>query len=286
MKHSYTSTRDFSCKRRYYHQHIARDVERESTPAMEYGWLVHKGLEQRLAEGEPLPDNLAQFESFAAAIDGARARGLIVDVERRLGMRRNLSACDFHDPGCWWCGVLDVVIRRDSTALLYDWKTGKRREDPAELKIHAALLKAITRSWRRSRGVTSGCATRRWGRSTISPASRRPVPRWSGSTARSHIRCGQNTGRRSRAGSVPTAQLNHASFIHESVVSLARAVERSGDRGRAVSVAGRLHPGCANAARVLDQADQERTAHGMPAGSTVVDRISFLTLFVLFFMFA
>ena len=142
MKHSYTSTRDFSCKRRYYHQHIARDVERESTPAMEYGWLVHKGLEQRLAEGEPLPDNLAQFESFAAAIDSARARGLIVDVERRLGMRRNLSACDFHDPGCWWCGVLDVVIRRDSTALLYDWKTGKRREDPAELKIHAALLKA------------------------------------------------------------------------------------------------------------------------------------------------
>jgi len=142
MKHSYTSTRDFSCKRRYYHQHIARDVERESTPAMEYGWLVHKGLEQRLAGGEPLPDNLAQFESFAAAIDSARARGLIVDVERRLGMRRNLSACDFHDPGCWWCGVLDVVIRRDSTALLYDWKTGKRREDPAELKIHAALLKA------------------------------------------------------------------------------------------------------------------------------------------------
>jgi len=69
------------------------------------------------------------------------------------------------------------------------------------------------------------------------------------------------------------------------VVSLARAVERSGDRGRAVSVAGRLHPGCANAARVLDQADQERTAHGMPAGSTVVDRISFLTLFISFFIF-
>ena len=87
MKHSYTSTRDFSCKRRYYHQHIARDVERESTPAMEYGWLAHKGLEQRLAGGEPLPDNLAQFESFAAAIDGARARGLTVDVERRLACR-------------------------------------------------------------------------------------------------------------------------------------------------------------------------------------------------------
>jgi hypothetical protein len=141
MKHSYTSTRDFSCKRRYYHQHIARDVERESTPAMEYGWLVHKAMEERLKDGIPLPDNLEQFEPFALGIE-CRPEGLKVDVERRLGMRRDLSACDFHDPGCWWCGVLDVVIRRDSTALLYDWKTGKRREDPAELKIHAALLKA------------------------------------------------------------------------------------------------------------------------------------------------
>jgi hypothetical protein len=142
LRHSYTSTSDLHCKRKYYHKHVARDVEREDTPQMEYGRLVHDAMRGRIEDYDDLPDNLYQLEEFALALDKAMESGLVVEAERKLGMTRDYKPCDFHDPACWWCGILDVVIRDHQTALMYDWKTGKVREDPTELKMHAALLKA------------------------------------------------------------------------------------------------------------------------------------------------
>jgi hypothetical protein len=142
--YSFTAANDFQiCKRRYFHKHIAKDVEQESSPALEYGNLVHKAFEKRLDQGIPFSSELAHLEPFALAVDHVRdADSLQVDVERRLGIRGDGLSCGFYEPSCAWRGKLDLVVRNDTIAQLYDWKTGKAREDPFELEVQAVLLRA------------------------------------------------------------------------------------------------------------------------------------------------
>lgn len=141
MKLSYTNTNDFQiCKSRFFHKHVAKDVEYESTPQMEYGNYVHKAFEDRLNAGRVFPDALASCEPFVHAIE--QVPGVKVLVEHRLGIRADGSPCDFYDEDCFWCAKIDVVLFNATTCLIFDWKTGKERENPFELRVQAALFYA------------------------------------------------------------------------------------------------------------------------------------------------
>lgn len=142
-KHSYSSTNDYQiCKARYFRKHVARDVPFESTPQTEYGKKVHDAFKDMLNAGRVFPDDLKHLEPLALTVlDVATQTGLKLLVEQRLGIRADGSACAFYDDDCAWGGLLDCVLMNDVTALLFDWKTGKEREDPFELRIHAVLLK-------------------------------------------------------------------------------------------------------------------------------------------------
>jgi hypothetical protein len=119
--------------------YIVRDVERETSPAMELGSKVHKAIEDRLGKGVELPPEAAQHEGLMqpiAAFPGEK------HYEWRLGMRLDGTSCDFDDEAAWGRGIIDVALLNGPIALLFDWKTGRVREDPTELQIHAVLLRA------------------------------------------------------------------------------------------------------------------------------------------------
>jgi hypothetical protein len=68
-----------------------------------------------------------------------------VRAELMLGMREDGSPCPFFADDVWLRGKLDVVLipeARGDMAFIIDHKTGKPREDPDELRLHALLLKA------------------------------------------------------------------------------------------------------------------------------------------------
>lgn len=139
MKLSYSSAKDFqTCKARYFHKHVAKDVEKESTPALDYGVRVHKAFEEYLKDGVAFPDDLQHYQPFADAL----AVPLDLLVEKRLGIRADGTACEFYDEDRFWNCKLDVALLNDLTCLIFDWKTGKEREDPFELEIQAVLLAA------------------------------------------------------------------------------------------------------------------------------------------------
>jgi hypothetical protein len=89
-------------------------------------------------KGEPLPDTFQHYEHLYAFPPGYK-----VQSELKLGMTGQGVPCDFFAENVYARGVLDLVLRpkrRDDMAILIDHKTGKVREDPAELELHAALL--------------------------------------------------------------------------------------------------------------------------------------------------
>lgn len=132
------------CPHQMYRKYIAKDLPKqpESEP-MRWGNAVHKAMEKRLSYGTTLPKEMVRFEPYAAAIIASNDR-ILNDkpmVEQNWGMTEDGKPCSFFDDGVWLRGKADVALVRDNTAVLFDWKTGKVREDPFELEIQGLLLK-------------------------------------------------------------------------------------------------------------------------------------------------
>ena len=117
--------------------YIAKDLPREETEAMLHGKNVHKALANRIARGTPLPEEFSKYETLASPFSGRK-----VHTEIPLAIDRAGKPCSFFDNDVFLRGYADVVVMDGDIASIFDWKTGKKREDSTELRLHALMLKA------------------------------------------------------------------------------------------------------------------------------------------------
>lgn len=138
---SYTLLNTYDiCPHQMYRRYIAKDLPRQAeTEPMKWGNAVHSALEKRLSYGMTLPKEMVRFEPYAAALLASNDKPM---VEQKWGMTEGGKPCDFFSDEVWLRGKADVALVRDNTAVLFDWKTGKVREDPFELELQGLLLKA------------------------------------------------------------------------------------------------------------------------------------------------
>lgn len=135
---SHTFLSDYeNCPRKAHRRHVVRDLPYVPSPQMLWGNVVHEAAEGRLTSGRPWPDDCAHLEPIALAILAAgRVYG-----EQKVAVTSQWRPCSFYDPDVYLRGKVDVVIEVNKwQALILDWKTGKERENPDELELHAALL--------------------------------------------------------------------------------------------------------------------------------------------------
>jgi len=129
-----------NCGHAMYRRYIKKDQPYVESPQMKFGNDVHTAFEHRVGSHKPLPDNMAQWEHFAAALDGRGA-----NVELKLAMTREGRTTGYWDSDCWFRGKIDVTLRQGERAYIRDWKTsktGSKYEDSFELETNALLLKA------------------------------------------------------------------------------------------------------------------------------------------------
>jgi len=137
LSHSFLNDWD-NCPRKAFRKYIKKDLPRfEQTAAMKWGNEVHTAFEVRIKHGTAFPKGMEKFEALAAPLDAAGAIG-----EQMLGMRADGSVCDFFAQDVWLRGKIDARVSKGAAAAIFDWKSGKRREDRAELETHAVLLRA------------------------------------------------------------------------------------------------------------------------------------------------
>lgn len=141
---TFTFLNDFdNCARKAQHKYVLKDLPREEkSDAQTWGIRVHKAFDLRLRapKSNPLPQDMTQYEPLVVGVERA-ADGKTLESEKRMAIDAGGSPVDFFGNGVWGRGVCDVAIHADNTAFLFDWKTGKRREDPQELRVQALLLK-------------------------------------------------------------------------------------------------------------------------------------------------
>jgi CRISPR/Cas system-associated exonuclease Cas4 (RecB family) len=159
---SYSFLTDFrNCPRKAWHKFVARDLPRESRPAMDYGIAVHKAFEERLRANKPFPDDMKEFEAYALAAEQGKGK---MYAEEQLSIAGDGTPTDFFGEKVWLRGKIDFARINENVAVMLDWKTGKPNEDPFELEIGALMLKCTYRGLEIVRGAYVWLKEKRIGR--------------------------------------------------------------------------------------------------------------------------
>ena len=124
------------CPLRYKLTRVTKLIKEPPTEATTWGNRVHKALEERVRDGTPLPATIAGYEPLAAKL--ANSRGEVL-VEQKVSVNAKLQPTEYFAKDVWCRGVLDVAVIGDRSALILDWKTGKRKDDLDQLKLFAGM---------------------------------------------------------------------------------------------------------------------------------------------------
>jgi CRISPR/Cas system-associated exonuclease Cas4 (RecB family) len=128
-----------TCPRRYYLTKIIKIVQEPQSEATLHGNEVHKALENGVKARTPLPDKFRQYQDI---INKVLASPGTKDAERKFALNQSFKPTTFFAKDAWVRGVIDLTITNTEkkTAIALDWKTGKPKSDPSQLKLTAAVL--------------------------------------------------------------------------------------------------------------------------------------------------
>ena len=132
---SYSSLSAYeTCPRRFYLTRISKQVSEPQTEATRHGNEVHQALEKYVGGKASLPEKYGNYLHIADKLKAAKGEKLL---EYKFGLTKALKPTTFFGKDVWLRGVLDVCIIQDKSAVVLDYKTGKRKIDMDQLRLFA-----------------------------------------------------------------------------------------------------------------------------------------------------
>lgn len=127
-----------TCPKKFHEMNILKSVPFVQSDAMRQGEVIHKLLEDRIAEGKAFPKGYEYLEPIAATIQKAPGQ---THTELSLTFDKGLAQCGDKDWDRAWLRVrIDVAKLLGDRAWAGDYKSGKRHFDELQLKICAAAM--------------------------------------------------------------------------------------------------------------------------------------------------
>lgn len=137
---SYSSIKTFDqCPKKYFHLKVAKDVKDEPGEAADYGTAVHLAAEEYIRDGKPIPDKFAYMRPIVERLESIPGDK---HCELKLGVKPDLTPCDFFAADVWWRGIVDLLIVDGNRAWMIDYKTGKNAKyaDKKQLDLMAGAV--------------------------------------------------------------------------------------------------------------------------------------------------
>lgn len=145
---SYSQLTGFeTCPKRYYHYSILKDVSEPESAELREGNELHRAFDKRL-KGIELPAKFRKYEPLLAAIAAAPGR---LFSEQKLAISSAFQPSAWFGDGAWLRTVIDAMKLGDTWARIFDWKTGKPKEDTTQLALMSAAVFAQHSDVRRVR---------------------------------------------------------------------------------------------------------------------------------------
>jgi hypothetical protein len=131
-----------TCPRQFHEIKVLQNVVEGENEFQLWGKEVHTAFENCIdSRGEtPLPAKMKHWQPLADKV--LAMKGAQIFTEVKVALDSNFRMCAWDSEECWTRGVIDVLVIGKSSAIVLDWKTGKRK--PTEqLKLYAAYVFAL-----------------------------------------------------------------------------------------------------------------------------------------------
>jgi hypothetical protein len=125
-----------TCPRQYAARRFYETLPYVETEAQRQGNIEHKHIEDRLRDGTPLPDGYTRGELLCRLLE---ARYDEVIAEQEIAISEDMQFVRWFDKAAWGRTKIDVTALKGDTVAIYDHKTGKKKDDPLQLKIYACI---------------------------------------------------------------------------------------------------------------------------------------------------
>ena len=125
VKWSHSGLKDFEgCARRFHEIKVLKNYPFTDTVHTIYGKQVHEAAELYVKDGTPIPP---EFDFIVPTLDELLKKKGRKLTAYKMGIKEDLTPCDFNDPDVWCRGIADLLIIDDDglKARVVDYKTGK-----------------------------------------------------------------------------------------------------------------------------------------------------------------
>ena len=140
IKWSHSGLKDYEgCARRYHEIKVLKNYPFTDTVHTIYGKQVHESAEFYIRDGKPLPPEHEFMKPILDSLLKKTGRKL---AEYEMGLRENLSPCDFKADDVWVRGIADLLIINDDglKAWVIDYKTGNDKYPDRDQLILMSLM--------------------------------------------------------------------------------------------------------------------------------------------------
>jgi hypothetical protein len=135
LVHSWSSLNDYkNCPWRFYLTRVAKTVKEKQSAQMTEGNDRHKALEVAVRDGMALPKKYEGDLPMVQMLRNAEGNKI---VEWQFGLTRNWDITGFFGDDVWIRGKIDFGVIRAKTAIIIDYKDGKRKTDSEQLALFA-----------------------------------------------------------------------------------------------------------------------------------------------------
>jgi hypothetical protein len=136
---SYTALNDFEiCPLKCAESRYYKSVKFVETPECLDGNIKHKGLELYL-KGKGMDPVVQPYAKYADAMIAAAQGGELL-VEQELTLNEGLAMTSWFAKDAWGRAKLDVAVIKDGVAKIFDWKSGKEKNEEDQLRIFCIFL--------------------------------------------------------------------------------------------------------------------------------------------------
>ena len=129
-----------TCAKRYAHYNVLKDVNEPETDQQREGKDLHKVFEDYLiGRRTDLP---LGFGPHRGLLDKVKAAPGKLYGEQKLAITSSFLPCTYFskNPPAWFRTIIDIAIVNGDVARIFDWKTGKVKENITQLQLMAAAL--------------------------------------------------------------------------------------------------------------------------------------------------
>jgi len=140
IKWSHSGLKDYEgCARRYHEIKVLKNYPFTDTVHTIYGKQVHESAEHYIKDGKPLPPEHEFMKPILDSLLKKEGRKL---AEYEMGVREDLSPCDFKADDVWVRGIADLLIIDDDglKAWVIDYKTGNDKYPDKDQLILMSLM--------------------------------------------------------------------------------------------------------------------------------------------------